>query len=95
MDCRENGTLIDVSFSGRGLQPRLLILMTYPGANQGAVLFRDAFNSHLEILPQRQINQPRIDVDRESLPLTKIGDGNLKYYFYHNNHLGTPKDNLG
>ena len=54
MSYRENGTSLDLSSSGRGLQQTLLIL-SYLYANPGAVLLLDEPDAHLEILRQRQI----------------------------------------
>ena len=54
MDYREEGVLLDLSSSGRGLQQTLLLL-AYLYANDGAVLLLDEPDAHLEILRQRQI----------------------------------------
>ena len=50
----EQGTALDLSSSGRGLQQTLLIL-AYMYANPGAVILLDEPDAHLEILRQRQI----------------------------------------
>ena len=54
MSYREQGVILDLSSSGRGLQQTLLIL-AYMYANPGAVLLLDEPDAHLEILRQRQI----------------------------------------
>ena len=54
MGYRENGVMLDLSSSGRGLQQTLLLL-AYLYANDGAVLLLDEPDAHLEILRQRQI----------------------------------------
>ena len=54
MQYKEQGILLDLSSSGRGLQQTLLIL-TYMAANPGAILLFDEPDAHLEILRQRQI----------------------------------------
>ena len=54
MGYRENGVLLDLSSTGRGLQQTLLLL-AYLYANDGAVLLLDEPDAHLEILRQRQI----------------------------------------
>ena len=51
---REQGTMLDLSSSGRGLQQTLLIL-AYMHANPGSVILLDEPDAHLEILRQRQI----------------------------------------
>ena len=56
MTYREQGTTLDLSSSGRGLQQTLLIL-AYLYANPGAVLLLDEPDAHLEILRQREIYQ--------------------------------------
>ena len=56
MTYREQGTTLDLSSSGRGLQQTLLIL-AYLYANPGAVLLLDEPDAHLEILRQHQIYQ--------------------------------------
>lgn len=48
----ENGTRLDLSCSGRGLQQTMLLL-TYMYANPGAVLLLDEPDAHLETLRQR------------------------------------------
>ena len=55
MSYRENGTSLDLSSSGRGLQQTLLILSCMYAADPGAVLLLDEPDAHLEILRQRQI----------------------------------------
>ena len=60
----ENGTKLDLSSSGRGLQQTLLLL-AYMYAHPGAVLLLDEPDAHLEILRQRQIYQLLTDVARE------------------------------
>jgi len=55
------GTRLDLSSSGRGLQQTLL-LMSYLMGNQGAVLLLDEPDAHLEILRQRQIYQALTEV---------------------------------
>jgi hypothetical protein len=49
-----NGTELDVSSSGRGMQQTLLLL-AHMSANQGSVLLLDEPDAHLEVLRQRQI----------------------------------------
>lgn len=61
----ENGTRLDLSSSGRGLQQTLLLL-AYMYAHPGAVLLLDEPDAHLEILRQRQIYQLLTDVAREN-----------------------------
>ncbi len=56
MTYREDGSVLDLSSSGRGLQQTLLIL-AYLYANPGAVLLLDEPDAHLEILRQQQIYQ--------------------------------------
>ena len=56
MSYREQGSHLDLSSSGRGLQQTLLIL-AYMYANPGAVILLDEPDAHLEILRQRQIYQ--------------------------------------
>lgn len=51
-----NGTVLDLSSSGRGLQQTLLVL-TYLYANPGTVLLIDEPDAHLEILRQRETYQ--------------------------------------
>ena len=53
MRYREQGTWLDLSSGGRGLQQTLLIL-AHMYANPGAVLLLDEPDAHLEILRQRQ-----------------------------------------
>lgn len=54
MAYREDGTKLDLSSSGRGLQQTLLIL-AYMYASPGAIILLDEPDAHLEILRQRQI----------------------------------------
>ena len=54
MEYRENGTLLDLSSSGRGLQ-QILLLLAYLHANPDTVLLLDEPDAHLEILRQREI----------------------------------------
>jgi len=63
MDYLENGTKLDISCSGRGLQQTLLLL-SYMYAHPGSVLLLDEPDAHLEILRQRQIYQLLADVAR-------------------------------
>lgn len=56
-----DGTRLDLSSSGRGLQQTLL-LMAYLMTNPGAVLLLDEPDAHLEILRQRQIYQALTEV---------------------------------
>jgi ABC-type taurine transport system ATPase subunit len=56
-----DGTRLDLSSSGRGLQQTLL-LMSYLMTNRGAVLLLDEPDAHLEILRQRQIYQALTEV---------------------------------
>ena len=65
MTYSENGTQLDLSSSGRGLQQTLLLL-AYMSAHPGAVLLLDEPDAHLEILRQRQIYQLLMDVAREN-----------------------------
>jgi energy-coupling factor transporter ATP-binding protein EcfA2 len=65
MAYNENGTKLDLSSSGRGLQQTLLLL-AYIYAHRGAVLLLDEPDAHLEILRQRQIYQLLTDVAREN-----------------------------
>jgi energy-coupling factor transporter ATP-binding protein EcfA2 len=65
MTYSENGTRLDLSSSGRGLQQTLLLL-AYMYAHPGAVLLLDEPDAHLEILRQRQIYQLLSDVAREN-----------------------------
>jgi predicted ATPase len=65
MAYNENGTKLDLSSSGRGLQQTLLLL-AYIYAHPGAVLLLDEPDAHLEILRQRQIYQLLTDVAREN-----------------------------
>jgi len=55
------GTRLDLSSSGRGLQQTLL-LISYLMTNQGAVLLLDEPDAHLEILRQRQIYQALTEI---------------------------------
>ena len=64
MTYSENGTKLDLSSSGRGLQQTLLLL-AYMYAHPGAVLLLDEPDAHLEILRQRQTYQLLTDVARE------------------------------
>jgi len=64
MTYSENGTKLDLSSSGRGLQQTLLLL-AYMYAHPGAVLLLDEPDAHLEILRQRQIYQLLTDVARK------------------------------
>ncbi|MBK8916097.1 MAG: AAA family ATPase [Phycisphaerales bacterium] len=52
----QNGSALDLSSSGRGLQQTLLLL-AHLYANPGSVLLLDEPDAHLEILRQRQIYQ--------------------------------------
>ena len=61
----ENGTKLDLSSSGRGLQQTLLLL-TYMYAHPRAVLLLDEPDAHLEILRQRHIYQLLTDVARKN-----------------------------
>ena len=54
MGYQEQGSSLDLSSSGRGLQQTLLIL-AYMYANPGAVILLDEPDAHLEILRQREI----------------------------------------
>lgn len=54
MEYRENGTQLDLSCAGRGLQQTLLLL-AHLHANPGTILLLDEPDAHLEILRQRQI----------------------------------------
>ena len=54
MTYREDGTQLDLSASGRGLQQTMLLL-AFVYLNPGAVLLLDEPDAHLEILRQRQI----------------------------------------
>ena len=65
MTYSENGTKLDLSSSGRGLQQTLLLL-AYMYAHPGAVLLLDEPDAHLEILRQRQIYQLLTDVARKN-----------------------------
>jgi len=65
MTYNENGTKLDLSSSGRGLQQTLL-LIAYIYAHPGAVLLLDEPDAHLEILRQRQIYQLLTDVARKN-----------------------------
>ncbi|MCA9243417.1 MAG: AAA family ATPase [Phycisphaerales bacterium] len=64
MEYRENGTLLDLSCSGRGLQQTLLLL-AHLYANPGTVLLLDEPDAHLEILRQRQTYELLTTVARE------------------------------
>jgi len=61
----ENGTLLDMSCSGRGLHQTLLLL-SYMYANPGSILLLDEPDAHLEILRQRHIYQMLTDVARDN-----------------------------
>ncbi len=50
------GTTLDLSCSGRGMQ-QVLLLLAYLSANPGSALLLDEPDAHLEILRQRQIYQ--------------------------------------
>lgn len=65
MTYSENGTRLDLSSSGRGLQQTLLLL-AYMYAHPGAVLLLDEPDAHLEILRQRQIYQLLTEVAQEN-----------------------------
>ncbi len=65
MNYREQGTSLDLSCSGRGLQQTLLLL-AYMYANPNSALLLDEPDAHLEILRQRQIYQLLADVAREN-----------------------------
>lgn len=65
MGYKEQGTELDLSSSGRGLQQTLLIL-AYMRANPGAVILLDEPDAHLEILRQRQIYHVITEAARES-----------------------------
>ena len=54
MGYQEQGSSLDLSSSGRGLQQTLLIL-AYMYANPGAMILLDEPDAHLEILRQREI----------------------------------------
>lgn len=54
MEYQEQGVLLDLSASGRGLQQTLLIL-SYMQAHPGSVILLDEPDAHLEILRQREI----------------------------------------
>lgn len=56
MTYKENGTRLDLSSSGRGLQ-QTLMLLAYLALHPGAVLLLDEPDAHLEILRQRDIYQ--------------------------------------
>jgi len=58
------GTSLDLSASGRGLQQTLLLL-THMAINPGSVLLLDEPDAHLEILRQRQTYQLLSDQARE------------------------------
>jgi len=63
-----NGTRLDLSSAGRGLQQTLLLL-THLYANPGTVLLLDEPDAHLEILRQRQIYQLLTDLaDQQGFP---------------------------
>lgn len=61
----ENGTQLDLSCSGRGLQQTLLLL-AYLALHPRAVLLLDEPDAHLEILRQREIYQTLRESARES-----------------------------
>jgi ABC-type taurine transport system ATPase subunit len=65
MTYSENGTKLDLSSSGKGLQQTLLLL-AYIYAHPEAVLLLDEPDAHLEILRQRQIYQLLTDVARKN-----------------------------
>jgi ABC-type branched-subunit amino acid transport system ATPase component len=65
MSYSENGTKLDLSSSGKGLQQTLLLL-AYIYAHPEAVLLLDEPDAHLEILRQRQIYQLLTDVARKN-----------------------------
>jgi hypothetical protein len=62
---KRNGTRLDLSASGRGLQQTLL-LVAYLMTNPGSVLLLDEPDAHLEILRQRQIYRLLTQVAHES-----------------------------
>jgi predicted ATPase len=61
----ENGTKLDISSSGKGLQQTLLLL-AYMYIHPGAVLLLDEPDAHLEILRQRQIYQLLTDTAQKN-----------------------------
>lgn len=65
MGYSEQGTRLDLSSSGRGLQQTLLIL-AYMRANPGSVILLDEPDTHLEILRQRQIYHLITEAAQES-----------------------------
>ncbi len=65
MTYQEQGSRLDLSASGRGLQQTLLLL-AYMYANPGATLLLDEPDAHLEILRQRQTYRLLNEVARES-----------------------------
>lgn len=65
MTYSEDGTRLDLSSSGRGLQQTLLLL-AYMYAHPGAILLLDEPDAHLEILRQRQIYQLLTEVAQEN-----------------------------
>ena len=65
MGYSEQGTQLDLSSSGRGLQQTLLIL-AYMSANPGSVILLDEPDAHLEILRQRQIYQLIVEAAQEN-----------------------------
>jgi hypothetical protein len=56
LNYREQGTVLDISCAGRGMQ-QVLLLLAYMFANQGTVLLLDEPDAHLEALRQREIYQ--------------------------------------
>lgn len=64
MEYDEEGTRLDLSCSGRGLQQTLLLL-AHLYANPGTVLLLDEPDAHLEILRQRQTYELLTDVAEE------------------------------
>ena len=65
MEYSEQGTKLDLSSSGRGLQQTLLLL-AYMRANPGSVILLDEPDAHLEILRQRQIYHLITEAAQES-----------------------------
>ncbi len=65
MGYREQGLVLDISSSGRGLQQTLLILV-YMYANPQSVILLDEPDAHLEILRQQQIYALLIKTAREN-----------------------------
>ncbi len=60
------GTTLDISAAGRGLQQTLLLLAHLGNSTPGAVLLLDEPDAHLEILRQRQMYQTLTDAAREN-----------------------------